>query len=70
MGEDIAGQGNPGSPGSDGASPYQRASPFPQIVLVLVLVLVLDLFDWMPVKNGRSVTLSPKPKHDNDNEHD
>src|ERR1700722_523801 len=30
MGEDIAGQGNPGSPGSDGASPYQAlALTFP-----------------------------------------
>jgi hypothetical protein len=28
MGDDIAGQDNPGSPGSDGASPYLSASRF------------------------------------------
>jgi hypothetical protein len=40
MGGDVAGQGNPGNPGSDGASPYQGASPlFPPIVLVFVLDL-------------------------------
>ena len=39
-GRDVVGQGNPESPGSDGASPYQWVSTlFPPIVLVLVLVL-------------------------------
>ena len=39
MGGDVVGQGSPENPGSDGASPYQGASPFlPPIVLVLVLV--------------------------------
>jgi hypothetical protein len=47
--DDVAGHGNPGNPGSDGASPYQKASPlFPPIVLVLVLVLVLDFFMQVP----------------------
>ncbi len=42
MGDDVAGQGDAGNPGSDGASPYQEASPlFPPSVLVLVIVLDL-----------------------------
>jgi hypothetical protein len=53
-GGDVAGQDNPGNPGSDGASPYQGASPFlPPIVLVLVLVLVLDLLMDARAKAGR-----------------
>jgi hypothetical protein len=41
LGGDVAGQGNAGNPGSDGASPYHRASP---LFSPIVLVLVLDFF--------------------------
>jgi hypothetical protein len=63
MGGDVAGQGNPGNPGSDGASPYQAASPlFPPIVLVLVLVLVLDLL--MDAGRKRTATDASLSIHD------
>jgi hypothetical protein len=59
MGGDVAGRGNPGNPGSDGASPYQGASHlFSPIVLVLVLVLVLDFLIGCRPKRAAYASLS------------
>jgi hypothetical protein len=70
-------QGRPGSPGSDGASPYrastrcrllraglERRSMLRAILLVVVLVLVLDLLWGQPQRAGdarRPVRTEPLP---------
>jgi hypothetical protein len=47
--DDDAGQGNPGSPGSDGASPYQEgsggASPYRDLAMAAEI-------GWRPAPNG------------------